>query len=97
MTTSDTDRAIQHNPNQDWPDRVSIELVWRRDGVSLTRTLTITGDYFFGLNGYGAPMEGAALIGRIENLRRMGPPIPSQLQGKSPAPAARKVKNAKKR
>lgn len=97
MTVSDTDRAIQHNPNQDWPDRVSIELVWRRNGVALTRTLTITGDYFFGLNGYGAPIEGAALIGRIENLRRMGPPTLGQIQEVQKPARARKVKNAKKR
>lgn len=74
MTISDTDRAIQHNPDQSWPNRVRVELVWYREGVALTQAFAITGDEFFGLNGVGAPMEGAALIGRIENLRRQGPP-----------------------
>ncbi len=94
MTVSDTDRAIQHNPDMSWPDGVMIELIWTVDGKARSRHAWIHRDEFFGLGAHGAPIEGAALVGRIENLRRMGPPTVAKSAAK---PARKKVKNAKKR
>src|SRR5574343_1154749 len=99
MTASDTSRAIQHDPDRRWPDRVRIELVWYIDGAAHVQAMAITAEEFFGLNGVGAPMEGSALIGRIENLRRQGPPSLGGMMAKATPSRNRpvkKVKNAKK-
>jgi hypothetical protein len=94
MTISDTDRAIQHEPSRDWPDSIRVELVWTVDGVARMSAIRISPDEFFGFGAYGAPIEGAALVSRIENLRRAGPP-------KSTLPVRpsqeKRAKNVKKR
>jgi hypothetical protein len=77
--TSDTSRAIHHEPNMDYPKSVTIQLVWEVDGVQRYRTIDISSDRFFGHGQYGAPIEGAALIGMIENARREGPFIPPKV------------------
>src|SRR5262245_38475606 len=98
MTISDTDRAIQHNPDQSYPDSVRVEMVWTVDGQPVKSAIWIGRDEFFGLGAYGAPIEGAALIGRIENLRRAGPPLGDvRVPRRLPTKSAKKVKNAKKR
>lgn len=71
---SDLSRAIQHEPDTEWPTWVKVQLVWQIDGHNHVRTMHIEGDHFFGRGGFGAPMEGAALIGQLENLRKQGPP-----------------------
>lgn len=75
-TPSDTARGIQHEPNRDYPQSVTIQLTWMVDGVARYRTMDISSDRFFGFGLFGAPIEGAALIGMIENARREGPFIP---------------------
>ncbi len=72
--TSDLSRSIQHEPDQSWPATVKVQLMWVVDGRPAIRTLVIDSDEFFGLGRYGAPIDGSALIGRIENMRREGPP-----------------------
>ncbi len=69
---SDLSRAIQHEPDQSWPTEVKVQLIWIIDGHPHVRTFRIEAEQFFGTQ--GAPIEGAALIGMIENLRRQGPP-----------------------
>src|ERR1700743_1324268 len=83
MPTSDTARSIQHEPNRDYPDRVSISLSWVRNGLILTRSADISPEHFFG--DAGAPIEGAAIIGIIERMRRLGPPEPPKLERKKNA------------
>lgn len=87
MAISDIDRAIQHNPDQSWPKAVTITLSWEVDGQMHHTQIALLGDQFFGLGAYGAPIEGSALIGMIENARRVGPQIPP----------LKKVKNARKK
>jgi len=74
MTVSDTSRGIQHDPDHSYPDSVVVRLTWVVNGRVMDRTEEIGADRFFGLGNYGAPIEGAALIGIIENMRRAGPP-----------------------
>lgn len=76
--TSDTSRGIQHEPNMDYPTSVTIQLVWGVAGEHYYRSIDISADRFFGHGAYGAPIEGAALIGMIENARREGPYIPKR-------------------
>lgn len=76
QTPSDTARGIQHEPHRAYPNSVTIQLTWMVDGVARYRTIDISSDRFFGSGQYGAPIEGAALIGMIENARREGPYIP---------------------
>lgn len=75
MTVSDTSRGIQHDPDHSYPDNVVVRLTWVVNGRVMDRTEKIDADRFFGLGNYGAPIEGAALIGIIENMRRAGPPV----------------------
>jgi hypothetical protein len=75
---SDTSRGIHHEPDQTYPETVVIRLTWIVDGHIRIRTEEISADQFFGLGNYGAPIEGAALISRIENMRRAGPPVVEQ-------------------
>jgi len=86
--TSDTSRGIQHEPNMDYPMSVTVQLMWMVDGNACYHTIDIPSDRFFGYGQYGAPIEGAALIGMIENARRAGPVV---------LPKAKATKNAKKR
>jgi hypothetical protein len=80
---SDTSRAIQHDPDTSWPTWVKLELVWEIDGRAHTRVAHIDGDHFFGRGGFGAPMEGVAIVSMIENMRRDGPPpLPPKTEGK---------------
>lgn len=76
MTISDTSRGIQHEPDTEWPLTVRIELTWVVDGQSVVRGRVISSDEFFGRGTFGAPMQGANIVGMIENMRREGPPPP---------------------
>ena len=71
---SDLSRSIQHEPNTDWPTTVKVQLHWDVGGHIRIRTIYIEADQFFGHGQYGAPMDGSALIGMIENMRKQGPP-----------------------
>lgn len=72
-------RSTQHEPDRSYPDQVKIVLEWKVDGVVRSRIATIDPDVFFGTGGIGAPMQGAALIGTIENMRKLGaPPLPAK-------------------
>lgn len=71
---SDISRAKMHEPDHTWPAEVQLKVIWLVDGRPAVRTQVITADAFFGLGSHHAPMEGAALIGMIENMRRAGPP-----------------------
>jgi len=75
---SDTSRGIHHEPDHSYPVSVVIRLVWVVDGHTRIRTEEISADRFFGFGQYGAPVEGAALVGIIENMRRAGPPVVEQ-------------------
>lgn len=76
LPQSDTSRSIQHDPSQDWPTSVKIQVMWRdTNGRPLLRTEVITADAFFGRGKYGAPIEGQALLAMIERMRRQGPPV----------------------
>lgn len=83
---SDLSRSIQHEQDRTWPDSVKVQLLWMVDGHACVRTMIIGADAFFGLGGYGAPLDGSALIGMIENMRREGPP-----------PVERKIRGTKKK
>ena len=72
---SDLARSVQHEPDHSWPHEVKIQIHWIDEvGRVLIRTEVISADQFFGTGRYGAPMEGAAVIGMIERMRRAGPP-----------------------
>jgi hypothetical protein len=71
---SDLVRSIQHEPDTTWPQSVKLQLQWVIDGRVHLRTLRIDADAFFGRGGHGAPLDGSALIGMIENMRKEGPP-----------------------
>ncbi len=75
VNLGDLSRTISTEPDQTWPKSVKVQLHWDVDGHVRVRTLYLTADQFFGLGSFGAPMEGAALIGMIENMRRQGPPV----------------------
>jgi hypothetical protein len=66
---SDLDRAVSHDPNQDWPDKIEIAAYWGKR----KRWIAIDADQFFGRNTHGAPMSGEQLIAAVDRLRRMGP------------------------
>ena len=72
---SDTSRAIQHNPNEDWPSEVNIQVIWLNDiGQRSIRSESISANQFFGRGKYGAPLPGEHVIQMIERMRRQGPP-----------------------
>lgn len=73
--TSDTSRGIQHEPNMEYPQSVVIQLAWEIGEETHYRTIDISADRFFGHGQYGAPIDGSALIGMIENMRREGPVV----------------------
>lgn len=74
VNLGDLSRTTSMEPDQTWPSSIKVKLEWLVDGLVHVRTLTIDPDAFFGLGRYGAPMDGAALIGAIENMRKQGPP-----------------------
>jgi hypothetical protein len=90
LPVSDTERAIHHEPNRRYPRWVKIQLHWEVDGHTRVRTELISADQFFGLGNYGAPIDGGALIGRIENMRREGPPAVEQKGKKNGVSKARR-------
>lgn len=94
MPVSDLARAKQHEPNQEWPETVKVQLYWWVDGRPRIRTILISADEFFGLGEYGAPIDGSSLIGRIENMRRAGPP-PAPAQNIQP-PREKKIGKKKR-
>ena len=89
---SDLSRSIQHEPNTIWPTTVKVQLHWDVSGHTRIRTIYIEADQFFGHGRYGAPMDGSALIGMIENLRKLGPP-----EVEHPSIGRSRNKNAKKK
>lgn len=98
MTVSDTSRGIHHEPDHSYPASVSITLTWVVDGLTYRHAQSISADQFFGFGNFGAPIEGAALISMIENMRRAGPPPPEMFNSPEPAtPNAKKVANAGKK
>ena len=82
LSPTDTSRAIQHEPDRSWPKTLKVTLIWEVDGRPVVRSQTISADQFFGRGAYGAPMEGSALVGMIENMRRAGPPPVERKYGK---------------
>lgn len=87
---SDTSRGIHHDPDHSYPETVTIRLTWVVDGHVRIRTEQISADRFFGLGQYGAPIDGSALIGTIENMRRAGPPVVEQKGKKNGVNKARR-------
>ena len=72
---SDLARSIQHEADHSWPHEVKVSIHWcGPSGRVSIRSEAISADRFFGTNGYGAPLQGAELIGIIERLKREGPP-----------------------
>jgi hypothetical protein len=72
---SDLARSTQHDQDRSWPHEVKIEINWlHKSGRISNRSEVISADMFFGMGSFGAPLDGAALIGIIERLRREGPP-----------------------
>jgi hypothetical protein len=74
MAVSDLSRAKQHDPDYSWPTEVKVQIIWLINGHPHVRSNYISAEQFFGFGQYGAPMEGAALVGMINNMRREGPP-----------------------
>lgn len=75
LPKSDLSRSIQHDADQTWPHEVKISVKWvDAQGRAAVRSESITSAQFFGHGAHGAPIEGAALIGMIERMRRAGPP-----------------------
>ncbi len=70
----DLSRATVHEPDQEWPAEVKVQLVWLVNGHPRVRTTVIDADHFFGRGSHGAPMQGDLLLGTINNMRREGPP-----------------------
>jgi hypothetical protein len=72
MATGEGDlaRTTSIEPNSDFPDYVSIRLVWGRKA----REVKISADQYFGRGVHGAPMPAEAFVQHIERLRRMGAP-----------------------
>src|SRR6267142_1522405 len=83
---SDTSRATQHEPDQSWPRALGIRAEWPNGMVSY---IPISGAQFFGLEQFGAPLSGDAIIGMIKNMIHSGQP--------SLLPPVRKKKNAKRK
>lgn len=86
---SDTSRGIHHDPDHNYPQQVKIQLMWMVDGSPRVRTEYISADQFFGLGNSGAPIEGAALLQKIEIMRRAGPPAVEKKEKKHGARKAR--------
>lgn len=84
-----TQRSKQHEPDHSYPQEVQLRLVWTVNGHARIRTSSISADEFFGVGGSGAPIEGIAILNRIEQMRRAGPPIVEQ---KGKKHAVRKTK-----
>ncbi len=74
LPKSDLSRFPEQKRNEDWPETVKIALHWIVEGRTIVRAETITADQFFGKGSYGAPLDGQAIIGMIERMRREGPP-----------------------
>lgn len=81
---SDLARSIQHEPDTTWPTTVKVQLYWWVEGRPRIRTMLISSDEFFGHGDFGAPLDGSALIGRINNMRREGPPPVPPSAGRKP-------------
>ena len=46
---SDTSRGVQHNPDQDWPESVKLQICWRDSaGRASVSTQIISANQFFG-------------------------------------------------
>jgi hypothetical protein len=72
---SDLSRSRQHEADRSWPHEVKLAIHWvDAAGRVSIRSEVISADQFFGAGSYGAPLDGAAIIGMIERLRREGPP-----------------------
>ena len=72
---SDTSRGVQHNPDQDWPESVKLQICWRDSaGRASVSTQIISSNQFFGRGEFGAPLSGEHLIQYIERMRKAGPP-----------------------
>lgn len=79
---SDLERAISHEPDQRFPDSVTVVVTWRdAAGNERSRKLDILGDQFFGRGTFGAPITGDWMVSAIERMRRQGPPA---IAAKSP-------------
>lgn len=74
LPKSDLARSTQHEPDFSWPSEVRVTVIWNIHGRAHVRSEFIDANTFFGHGGHGAPMEGSALIGMIDRLRRAGPP-----------------------
>ena len=71
LPSGDLARCITHESDDSWPVTLEIVAYWRPDRRGKRRSITISADEFFGRNGYGAPMSGEALVGKVNQLRRM--------------------------
>jgi len=74
ITQSDLSRAPSLEPDDGYPDRVEIRLVWKVEGQNRIRSQEISAAQFFGRGQYGAPMPAEAILQHIERMRRQGPP-----------------------
>jgi len=75
MPAGDLARAVSHDPNEGFPARVELRVVWRGSaGEALERTMEISADQFFGRGAFGAPLSGDYVIQAIERMRRQGAP-----------------------
>lgn len=70
MPASQLSRAITHEREQIWPDRMAITATWREGDVTVTKAVEITADQFFGNGVHGAPITGEWLAGAIDRLRK---------------------------
>lgn len=72
---SDLARVKSQEMDTTWPVSMEIVLWWEGPkGKPVSTKTAILANEFFGHGQHGAPLNGEALIGRIERLRRQGPP-----------------------
>lgn len=66
----DLARAINHEPNSDWPTMIEVVAYWGEGRRGRRRSIEIPADQFFGRGGYNAPLTGDQIIRMIDNLRK---------------------------
>lgn len=69
----DLAKVVVHETEEEWPTLIEVVAYFSKDGSrkGKRRSIEINADEFFGRNGYGAPLSGDQLIGKVNALRRM--------------------------
>ena len=74
MPVSDLSRAIVSDPSRMWPDEIRIVAQWTLpSGRRKSTAVILSKEEYFGIGHFGAPMNGDALMHKIEMLRKQKP------------------------